>query len=408
MKFSTTVALLVGAFLPTASDAFVAPRAPTLLPATGRVFQAQHNKHPVRNSSCKPSSHVVLAAKSSNKLDPPVEDYMSETMMADNSNRGKVDFATIVLGGTGLLLFAGVSYYVQDIMNRQCVASPAAMCDPQVAEWSAFFEDHSNLAFLLIFTHALPFALIPTTMALVNKKGDQIKADNNPTFNPFVMTLGLATICFGLALEFGWHVTSAWYYVNNFHVLNFGFYFFLISSFAIWADGFGSNCLINVLMGGILLMASILYPVGYAHEAGMMDIFDGLPLHLSAIFYEAEKILTYLTGVFGAAEAFANLAKVPLYAGLTVTFLVLSYRGYKVFGPAMLWVPFFSVGVNLFFIAKLEALHPTPLVAENYWYHIGHDLLGTEAGVAFFAYLVAVYPQFKFTPKDSNELKGGN
>jgi TM2 domain-containing membrane protein YozV len=87
-----------------------------------------------------------------------------------------------------------------------------------------------------------------------------IKVDY-PKFNPFIMNLGMAVICFGLAMEFGWHVADSWYYTNNFHILNFGFYF-LISAFAFWADSFENNGITDALFGAIRLVATILYPVG--------------------------------------------------------------------------------------------------------------------------------------------------
>lgn len=54
------------------------------------------------------------------------------------------------------------------------------------------------------------------------------------------------------------------YYENNFHVLNFGFYFFLISGFALWADGFKNLPKFDLLFGGILVAATVLYPYGNA------------------------------------------------------------------------------------------------------------------------------------------------
>ncbi len=52
------------------------------------------------------------------------------------------------------------------------------------------------------------------------------------------------------------------YYENNFHVLNFGFYFFLISGFALWADGFRNIPIMDLVFGLILAASTILYPYG--------------------------------------------------------------------------------------------------------------------------------------------------
>ncbi len=56
------------------------------------------------------------------------------------------------------------------------------------------------------------------------------------------------------------------YYENNFHVLNFGFYFFLISGFALWADGFKNIAIFDLIFGGILAGATVLYPFGNAAQ----------------------------------------------------------------------------------------------------------------------------------------------
>ena len=77
-----------------------------------------------------------------------------------------------------------------------------------------------------------------------------------------------------------------------------------------------------------------------------------------------------------------------------MNFLVLTLRGREVFGNKM-WIVFaLSVGVNLFFIFLLArvAYDPEkPLTELNYIYHICHDLLGTEAGVFYFATLISGY-----------------
>jgi len=63
----------------------------------------------------------------------------------------------------------------------------------------------------------------------------------------FASQLGLALIVVSIASEIGWHVTQCWYYQNDFTMLNFMFYFFLISGFALWADSLSqeSNTITN-------------------------------------------------------------------------------------------------------------------------------------------------------------------
>lgn len=295
----------------------------------------------------------------------PQLDQVAKESATSSSAMGTIPLNVVALGGFSLLLFGAASWFLQKDLITPCLEG-SQVCTEQFHAYSQFFVDHPLGSFVLIMTHAIPFVLIPTTMRLVADKAPVLQK-YHPTFNPFVMQLGLATICISLAMEFGWHVTSAWYYENDFHVLNFNFYFFLISSFALWADGFENTKRMDLIFGAILLVATILYPLGsqYALHPG-----DG-PL---AGFLDDP-----------------NSAKIPLYVALTVTFTSLTQRGWKVFGPSMGLVFFFSVVVNLIFIFFLQSLPPDPLSIKNYIYHIGHDLLGTEAGVAIFAYLVANY-----------------
>ena len=85
--------------------------------------------------------------------------------------------------------------------------------------------------------------------------------------------------------------------------------------------------------------------------------------------------------------------KVPIYILLTLVFAVLTYRGFKLLHSwKIILVPFFSVGVNLGFIFLLDKYggnpYTDPRVAANALFHILHDLIGTEAGVGIFTWLV--------------------
>ena len=334
-----------------------------------------------------------------------IEKYTAATFAGDSTSR-KINPATIALSFGALGMFGKTTWDIQKTMidgmateADSCAALKAlhppaeGAADQVIIQYKAaenmclfwhegeFFKDHDLLSHVLMWTHAFPFLLIPVTMRLVSAKADAIQRDH-PEFNPFIMQLGLATVCFSLAQEFGWHVTSNWFYVNNYHVLKFGFYFFLISAFALWADGFKSNWIWNLIMGGILLWATIDYPNGAAAD------------------------LISLAGD-------ANTGKIPLYVGLTVTFLILSIRGKEIFGNAMYLVPVFSVGVNLFFIYLLDGVSKPRWNGDtfddmgplNYIYHICHDLLGTEMGVIIFAYLLYSYGDKTLTG-DSPKLDG--
>ena len=212
-----------------------------------------------------------------------------------------------------------------------------------------------GLKYGLIATHILTFVLIPLAMRIfyqaLNNLGLPLRA-------VFASQLGLSLVMVSIAAEIGWHVTQCWYYQNDFTMLNFMFYFFLISAFALWSDGLSQNKnlltrLVNVAFACGLLATCILYPLGYTKND------------------------------FLGNSSF----KIPIYITLTVVFAVLTYRGYKLLGDwRIIFVPFFSVGVNLFFIALLDKYEKD--IFYNALFHILHDLTGTLAGVAVFTWLV--------------------
>ena len=79
---------------------------------------------------------------------------------------------------------------------------------------------------------------------------------------------------------------------------------------------------------------------------------------------------------------------------MSATFVSITRRGREIFGDQMLWVPFFCIGVNLFFIFLLNGVEygvTGELNPLNYVYHICHDVLGTELGVLIFGLLVRNY-----------------
>ncbi|MEM8638568.1 MAG: hypothetical protein AAGG51_07140 [Cyanobacteria bacterium P01_G01_bin.54] len=213
--------------------------------------------------------------------------------------------------------------------------------------------------YALVTTHAITFALIPLAMRIFY---EGLKNLGTGRKSIFASQLGLSFVMVSIASEMGWHVTQCWYYRNDFTMLNFMFYFFLISSFALWADGLVEKStvvtrVVNLVLALGLLGAAVLYKLGY--------------------------------------EADNSNYKVPIYILLTLVFTVLTYRGYKLLDKdwRIFLVPVFSVGVNLAFIFLLDGVVEKstpehPMIIMNALYHICHDLLGTEAGVAIFTWLV--------------------
>ncbi len=211
--------------------------------------------------------------------------------------------------------------------------------------------------YALIATHVFTFVLTPLAMRIFYQ-GLQNLGLSLKTI--FASQLGLALIMVSVASEIGWHVTQCWYYQNDFTMLNFMFYFFLIAALALWADGLTKETnmvthVVNLVFAMGLLAVSILYPIGYSHpDSGF---------------------------------------KIPIYITLTVVFAVLTYRGYKLLEDwKIIFVPIFSVGVNLGFVFLLDKFggnpYTDPQVTYNALFHILHDLAGTEMGVAIFTWLV--------------------
>ena len=207
----------------------------------------------------------------------------------------------------------------------------------------------------LIITHILIFALIPLAMRVFYESLNVLlEIEEFKGRAIFASQLGLSFIMVAIASEIGWHVTQCWYYQNQFTMLNFMFYFFLISAFALWADGLVEKTTwlthsTNVLFAIGLVIVSILYPLGY--------------------------------------EANNPSYKIPIYIVLTLVFAVLTYRGYKLLETwKVILFPLFSVGVNLTFIFLLDEYGSEPVT--NALFHILHDFGGTEAGVLIFTALV--------------------
>jgi hypothetical protein len=330
-----------------------------------RAFVVPKTTRGLATTHKQPCLHPILARDRA--LAPRPLEVASRQVAPVGERETKVSGGTVGLAVFSLLLFAGVVTKTQYALNLPCV-SGSEVCTAKHLLFANFFNDHQLIAFFLVCTHTIPFVLFPTIMRLISEKGEIIKNDH-PDFNPFILTLAMACTAFGLSLEVGWHVWDSWYYDNNFHPLNFGFYFFLISSFALWADAFKDELKWDIGFGLILLAATILYPCGMFQQEGV-------------------QLLSFIN------LSDAALAKIPLYVGMTVNFTVLTLRGREIFGNNMYLVAALSVGVNLAFIAALAGVAYTEgaeLTALNYWYHIGHDFLGTEMGVAYFGYLIATY-----------------
>lgn len=250
----------------------------------------------------------------------------------------------IVYGAIALMVFGYVLTQLPEITPQQIEIYQKGTCIKGAWRYG------------LILTHILTFILIPVAMRIFYEALNNLKL---PMKAIFASQLGLSFIMVSIASEIGWHVTQCWYYQNDFTMLNFMFYFFLILALALWANGLSKeknfyNDIINIIFALSLLIVSFLYPIGYKLDN-------------------------------------PNL-KIPIYIVLTLIFAVLTYRGYKLLKDGkMILVPVFSVGINLIFIFLLDKFGGDPFHPEilyNALFHILHDLTGTQAGIAIFTWLV--------------------
>lgn len=262
---------------------------------------------------------------------------LDDRMFGSQFQRIAIFFALSFIGlGYILTTLPGVT--IKDLEGRACI------------------EGSWKLA--LVLTHILSFVLIPVAMKVFYHTLTVLK---RPKSEIFASQLGLSFIMVSIASEIGWHVTQCWYYTDEFTMLNFLFYFFLLSAFALWSDGLASNTwvaqLLNIIFALSLLVVSILYPLGYIAEN---------PNY-----------------------------KIPIYIALTLIFIVLTYRGSKLLEDwRIIFFPIFSVGVNLLFVFLLQTYGGDPYnpqdthITTNALFHILHDVAGTETGVGIFTWLV--------------------
>lgn len=210
----------------------------------------------------------------------------------------------------------------------------------------------------LIATHLLTFALIPTAMYVFYTRAPQLSAWG--ASDPFVAIVGVSYIMASIAGEIGWHVTQKWFYQEEYAIMNYVFYFFLCTGTSLWAYGIELK---------------------------------------EAKEFEVNKYINYALLACGPASALFyylcasnHIAKIPIYILLSFEYAVLTWRFYKLLNkdPKVFLFPFFSVGVNLFFIAQLNSHKGDPIL--NPLFHILHDAAGTELGVLLITALVWVSP----------------
>jgi len=137
-----------------------------------------------------------------------IESYTDDTLGQ------KDEVPNNVLGFVGFALL-GFSYVVERLqvyLNTPCLnefGPGSNICTAQYHDFAQFFGEHEAWSYLLVLTHAIPFALLPWVSKQVSEQGRIIQKDFKE-FNPFIMQMAMACMGFGLSLEFGWHVADSW------------------------------------------------------------------------------------------------------------------------------------------------------------------------------------------------------
>jgi len=204
----------------------------------------------------------------------------------------------------------------------------------------------------LVATHFFTFILIPATMYVFFTRSQALK--DVGAQDPFTAMVGLSYIAVAIAGEMGWHVTQQWFYQEDYSILNFMFYFFLMLGTSLWAIGIKED----------------------DTTTSKDEYIDNFLL-----------ATPWLAGLAYLAGELAIHTKVPIYILLSIQYAVLTYRFWNLLKtPKVFLFPLFSVGVNLFFIAQLNIHREDPIL--NPLFHILHDAAGTELGVAIIAILL--------------------
>ncbi|KAK9808670.1 hypothetical protein WJX72_001717 [[Myrmecia] bisecta] len=243
------------------------------------------------------------------------------------------------------IVAAAVGIFINQFSDAPCALEPAG-CEqiPYV------------MKVLLIATHLFAFALIPTSMYVFYQRAPVLERWGAKS--PFTGILGLSFLMVSIASEIGWHVSQQWYYQEEYMILNFAFYFFLSAGTSLWAYG--------------------VQPEGKG--ASPRSLADKADVALLAA--------PVLMAVIYALGAAVTHTKVPMYIVLSLQYAILTWRMFELLdhNKRVFLFPFFSVGVNLFFISLLSKYESDKVL--NPLFHILHDAAGTEMGIAIITALI--------------------
>eukprot|EP00250_Pteridium_aquilinum_P007234 c17002_g1_i1 orf=250-1095(+) len=208
----------------------------------------------------------------------------------------------------------------------------------------------------LIATHLIPFILMPFSMWVCHE-GTQALQEMGAK-SPFQALLGLAYIMVSISGEVGWHVHQRWFYHEDYDILNFFHYVFITLGTTFWALGVQTKDTQSNILDALLMLCTPLATLTYGRAA-----------YLS--YHEMD-----------------GATKVPIHIAMCYQYAVLSWRLFKLLkGDMRVWIfPFFSVGMNLFFVILLQKYQINLIL--NPLFHILHDVAGTMMGVLIITLLL--------------------
>lgn len=200
-------------------------------------------------------------------------------------------------------------------------------------------EGPGNWLIPLVIVHLLPFVLIPVVMWIFSRNKDYY----NPKINSLkLIYIGLFLLLISMAMGLWTHIyiTNFGYKTDKFNIYDNIIFTIMATSFSLIAFGLKRGKYEDILM----ILGIISIPIGYATEI----------------------------------EPFRFL-------GQTIGLAYMVIRSYQVLHDwKIIWVPFFSVVMNVFFlILESRTHHPV--------FHLLHDLCGTLLGFAIFGLLFELH-----------------
>ncbi len=150
-----------------------------------------------------------------------------------------------------------------------------------------------------------------------------------------------------------------------------------------------------------------IYITNFGYKTDKFNVYDGIIFSIMAmsfclIAYGLKKgryeDLLMLLGILSIPIGYIYEIEPFRFIGQTVGLTFMVIRSYQIIKNwHILWVPFFSAGMNVFFLMLEKSTHH-PV------FHLLHDLCGTLLGFAIFGLLFEIYAREGKTESPSSEI----